>query len=91
MKAEQMQYLSIQNMPKWQSGRVQLRTPEPNYNLTEAEFHALQPVFDRESARKPEQMQAYYSNPSQQTFAPPEARPTNLSTNATLIAYIMRG
>lgn len=65
--------------------------PEPNYNLTEAEVHALKLVFEREIARKPEQMQqAYYSNPAQQTFAPPEqGRPTSLGTNASLISYIM--
>src|SRR5438270_6675914 len=64
--------------------------PDPNLNLTEAEVHALKPVFERESARKPEQMQqAYYSNPPQQAFEQPEQRQRNLGTNATLISYIM--
>src|SRR5438105_11160972 len=62
--------------------------PDPNLNLTEAEVHALKPVFERESARKPEQMQqAYYSNPPQQAMEQPEQRQRNLGTNATLISY----
>lgn len=62
--------------------------PDPSVNLTEAEVHALRPVFQRELERKPEVIERtfYQPQPHQQTYAPPEQRTPNLGTNATIIA-----